>query len=55
MVVLVVIQFVTGGIMPGVRQGASPGFLVNLHTSFGMLILPIALLLFFHAVFSSRE
>lgn len=51
MVTLVVIQFVTGGIMPGVRRGASPDFLVNFHMSFGMLLLPIALLLFFMRFF----
>lgn len=50
-VILVAIQFVTAGIMLGVHRNASPSFLINLHMSFGMLILPIALLLLFMRFF----
>lgn len=44
-VILVALQFVTSWLMPEIRRNASPEFFVNIHMSFGLLVLPIALLL----------
>ena len=44
LILLIAIQFVTAWTMPGVRRG-SVSSLVNTHMSFGVVILPFALLL----------
>lgn len=50
-VVLVSIQFLSSSIMPSVRGNASPDYLVNIHMSFGIIVLPIAILLLFMRFF----
>jgi len=43
-VVLVAVQFVIAFTMPDIRPGTTPGTLIHLHLSFGVLILSIVLL-----------
>jgi cytochrome b561/uncharacterized protein YbjT (DUF2867 family) len=41
---LVLVQFVIGWTMPSIRRGVIPGRLINLHLSFGVLIMAVALI-----------
>jgi cytochrome b561 len=41
---LVVVQFVLGWTMPAIRRGMTPGRLINLHLSFGVLIMAVVLI-----------
>jgi cytochrome b561 len=41
---LVLVQFVIGWTMPATRRGVIPGRLINLHLSFGVLILAVVLI-----------
>ena len=38
---LVIIQFLTAAIMPGVRHNQTPGFLLSIHMSFGLTIIAL--------------
>lgn len=42
-VLLVIIQFLTAWIMPGIRGDQSPGFLLSIHMSFGLTIIALML------------
>jgi len=43
---LLVVQYTIGWIMPGIRPGMTPGSLMNLHISFGAVILALVLVRF---------
>jgi cytochrome b561 len=38
---LVIVQFITASIMPGVRHNQTPGFLLSIHMSFGLTIIAL--------------
>ncbi len=44
--VIMAIQFIVAWTMPGVRRISTPGDLLNIHMTFGVIILPFALALF---------
>ena len=41
---LVFVQFLIGWTMPSIRRGMTPGTLINLHLSFGVLIMAVVLI-----------
>jgi cytochrome b561 len=49
--VLLTVQYAIGWLMPGVKQGVTPGTLMNLHISIGVVILALVLVRFLWRLF----
>ncbi len=43
---VVIIQFITAAVMPGVRHNQTPGFLLSIHMSFGIVVIGLMIMRF---------